>query len=357
MSDRKPLLTAVSPVVPLDPRIAALGDWWRDPQTWTIFLGHGTRDAEGARELLALVEAARAARPGANVETGALEFHGPILPSIQSAFDRAVAAGARRIVAQPVLLFEAGHARRDIPAHIAFARKRHPGVEIHLGRHIGVHPALLDLVQARARAAAAALPPRAPGPMALLVVGRGTTDARANAAAAEIARLLWETGDWAFAEYCFAGVAPPDVAMGLRRCLRLGAVRVVVAPLLINTGVLMRRVEAATEQVRREAVTAGLPEPAIAVAGHFGVDPRLIDLLWERAGRALAGGCPRHRFQLTARVPWQPGPHGHHHHHDLPLVASTDQWPAVSSAEDDHAQEDHGDPTAWSRGESRWHEF
>src|SRR5204863_1546789 len=100
--------------------------------------------------------------------------------------------------------------------------RRYPGLEIALGRHVGVHPALLEIAGDRAAEAEAALPPRGERPTALLLVGRGTSDARANAAMYEVARLCWEIGDWTLAEVCFAGVAPPDVPAGIRRCWRLG---------------------------------------------------------------------------------------------------------------------------------------
>ncbi|HEX2173015.1 MAG TPA: CbiX/SirB N-terminal domain-containing protein, partial [Dehalococcoidia bacterium] len=113
-------------------------------------MGHGSRDAEGVREFAALLEALRQARPTWWISGGMLEYPGEALPSIQDAIDAAIAAGARRILAAPVLLFPAGHAKYDMPQEVATARRRYPSLEIVEVPYLGSDEALLDVVADRA---------------------------------------------------------------------------------------------------------------------------------------------------------------------------------------------------------------
>ena len=76
-------------------------------------------------------------------------------PPIDAALDELVAAGATDIVAVPYVLFGAGHLKDDGPAVLGRARRRHPGVRFRLARDLGIHPAVLDVAEDRARTAVA----------------------------------------------------------------------------------------------------------------------------------------------------------------------------------------------------------
>ena len=239
-----------------------------------LLMGHGSRDPEGAAEFLAVAEAVRAALPGLPVEAGVLEFAGPVAPAIPEAFARCVARGARRILALPVLLHFGGHATADMPLQVAAARDRCPGVDIRLAQPLSSHPALLDIVTERC----AATPLGAERDATVLLVGRGSTSPRANADLYATARLFQERGAYAAAEVCFVSLAPPCVPAGLRRCVALGARRVIVAPYFINTGLLVRRIRSQVNAAR-----LFYPDAEMTVAAHFGPDPRLIIALLDRA--------------------------------------------------------------------------
>jgi sirohydrochlorin cobaltochelatase len=239
-----------------------------------VLLGHGSRDLTGAAEFLAVADAVRARLPGVPIEAGVLEFAGPVACSIDDAFARCIARGARRLLALPVLLHWGGHATADMPREVATARDRHPGVEIRLARPLCGHPALLDVVADRC----AASPLGEYHDASVLLVGRGSTSPAANADLYATARLFQERGHYAEAEVCFVSLAPPYVPSGLRRCVALGARRVIVAPYFVNTGLLVRRIAA---QVA--AAGALYPDVEMAVAAHLGPDPRLIAALLSRA--------------------------------------------------------------------------
>ncbi|HZR98346.1 MAG TPA: sirohydrochlorin chelatase [Chloroflexota bacterium] len=239
-----------------------------------VLLGHGSRDPEGAAEFLAVADAVRTALPALPVEAGVLEFAGPVAPAIPEAFARCVARGARRILALPVLLHFGGHATADMPFQAAAAQALYPHAEIRLAQPLSGHPALLEILAERCAATPLGADPAA----TVLLVGRGSTSPRANADLYATARLFQERGPYAAAEVCFVSLAPPCVPAGLRRCVALGARRIVVAPYFVNTGLLVRRIA-----VQVEAARLFYPQAQVAVAAHFGPDPRLVAATLDRA--------------------------------------------------------------------------
>ena len=112
----------------------------------------------------------------------------------------------------------------------------------------------------------------------MLLVGRGSTQPRANADLYATARLFQERGLYAQVEVCFVSLAPPCVFAGVRRCVALGARRLLVVPYFINTGLLVRRIHAQVAAARWF-----YPDTEMAVAAHFGPDPKLIGAILDRA--------------------------------------------------------------------------
>src|SRR5581483_6480096 len=79
---------------------------------------------------------------------GYLEMSSPTIPE---ALYACVERGARRVIAVPYFLHTGMHMIRDIPRVLREEAQRYPDVEIVLGRHIGDHPhlseVLLDRIQ------------------------------------------------------------------------------------------------------------------------------------------------------------------------------------------------------------------
>jgi len=252
-----------------------------------LLIGHGTRDPEGARELLlfadavAAADADRAGGGGRPVRPCFLEL---AEPPIITAIDQAVAEGARRIVAVPLLLQAASHMKNDIPSALAVARARYPQVPIIYGTPLGVRPEVLSALEERLAAAEEGLPALSPDETAVLLVERGSSDPDANAEVYKVARLLWEGRGGGLVETCFWSVTGPRLAEGLRRCAALGARRVIVLPYFLFHGVLLRRIAKVVEEHR-----ALLPAVDLVMASHLGAHPALVDLALRRACEAWTG--------------------------------------------------------------------
>ena len=262
-------------------------------------MGHGTRDAEGAAQFVDLLRLVREATPGQRIEGGFLEFGGPVLPFIRETIDRCMADGADRIRAVPVLLHDAGHTNNDMPREVASAQASHPSVPIEMTEPLRLCDELLEIIEARIgdiEQATVALPR---GETSVLLVGRGTSDAGANGDFLKIGRLLWERNRFAMVECAFVSLTEPTVPMGIERCARLGADRILVIPYFLHTGVLVKR-------IGRQAAEAGAehPELAISVGEPMGVHPNLVRLILDRIvdpwDETTSDGFPNPRGALRA---------------------------------------------------------
>jgi sirohydrochlorin cobaltochelatase len=284
-----------------------------------LLAAHGTSDQAGVDAFVALAKRVGqlAAADGTRVAGGFIELSAPALreavADLAAALGPPAAAGGKvSMVAIPLMLSAAGHAKGDIPAALARERARHPGVSFTYARPLGPHPALLDLLGQRIAAADGAAKP------AVLLVGRGSTDPDANADVVKTARLLWEGRDYPLAETAFVSLARPDVAEGLERCRLLGARRIVVARYFLFPGVLPDRV---AEQAA--AYAAAHPDLDIRCTDVLGDCDEVAALVCERYHEALAGDIRMNCDVCVYRIA-MPGfehrvgapQHPHDHPHD-----------------------------------------
>ena len=202
-------------------------------------------------------------------------------PPLRDAVAGLAERGQRQLVAVPLVLSAASHAKGDIPAALARESTRHPGLTWKYGRPLGPHPVLLELLAERI---AARRPAGEAAQDAVLLVGRGSTDPDANAEVCKTARLLWEGRDYAFVETAFVSLAAPDVAAGLERCRRLGARHITVASYFLFPGILPDRIVAQAHQY-----AAAHPELEVTCTDVLGDTGELAGLVAERYHEALTG--------------------------------------------------------------------
>jgi sirohydrochlorin cobaltochelatase len=273
-----------------------------------LLAAHGTRDEAGVAAFTALAERVAALAAPTQVAGGFIELSSPPLR------DAVATLAGDHLVAVPLMLVAASHAKGDIPAALARERTRHPGLRWTYARPLGPHPALLDLLAARISAVA---PDPAP---AVLVVGRGTSDPDANAEVVKTARLLWEGRSYPFAETAFVSLTQPSVAEGLERCRLLGARQIVVARYFLFPGVLPDRV--ASQASDFAAAHPGLDVRCTDVLGDC---DEIAALVYERYHEALAGdirmNCDMCVYRIAMpgfehRVGEPQHPHDHPHDHD-----------------------------------------
>jgi len=219
------------------------------PEYAIVVAAHGSRDPASLRECESLVQLIKDRATGHPVVHGYLEF---AAPTIDEAVRTVVAAGARRVVLLPALLFAAMHAKNDMPAELAWIQQAFPGVEFHFGASLDLHPYLLRLAQQRiveAEGRSGRTVKRSG--TCLVVVGRGTSDPDANSEVSKLARMLEEGMGFGASFVCYSGTAIPNVTEGLRTAARLGFERMIVFPYFLFDGRLIKRIYAAADALPR----------------------------------------------------------------------------------------------------------
>ncbi|MCF6476242.1 sirohydrochlorin chelatase [Nonomuraea sp. MG754425] len=224
-----------------------------------VAVAHGSRDPRAAVTVAALLDRVRLARPEVPVRVAYLDHCAPDL-------GRAL-GGLEEAVVLPLLLTEAYHSRVDLPAALNEARAREPRLRVRYGGTLGPHPLLLTALERRLGEAGV---PAGDPSTAVVLVSAGSSDARANAMIAEMARV-WRRSGWWTVTPAYASAASPTPAEAVASLRRAGAARVVVAPYLLAPGHF-------ADKVRRDTLAAG----ASVVADVLGPAPELVDVLLER---------------------------------------------------------------------------
>jgi sirohydrochlorin ferrochelatase len=115
-------------------------------KTAVLLMAHGSRIPEAndaVREIAAMV---KEMTEFTIVEVSFREQH---LPNIQQGIDACAARGAERILLMPYFLHMGAHVQEDLPEEMAAAKSRHPQIEFAMGRHLGVHRKLAEVVVER----------------------------------------------------------------------------------------------------------------------------------------------------------------------------------------------------------------
>lgn len=284
-----------------------------------VIVGHGSMHDDGVAGFNELVQ--RVAKAASfDVAGGFLELSAPpMTDAVGDLYDR----GHRRLVAVPLVLVGAGHAKGDVPAALARESQRRPGLSFGYGRPLGPHPVLLELLDLRITEVLAASD-RAE--TAVVLVGRGATDPDANADVAKTARLLYEGRGFLTVETSFVSLAAPGVPAALERARLLGARRIVVAPYFLFSGVLPDRVVAQSREWAAEHRNVEVRQAAV-----LGPEDSLAGLVLERYAEVLGGdvrmSCDTCIYRVAmpgfegkVGAPQRPHDHpddpaGHHHHH------------------------------------------
>ncbi|AWL85389.1 cobalamin biosynthesis protein CbiX [Streptomyces sp. TSRI0445] len=224
-----------------------------------LVIAHGSRDPRHAATVHALTERVRTERPGLRVETAFLEFNAPSVPRV---LERLAAQGADEVVALPLLLTRAFHAKTDIPSVLREARARLPRLHIRQADVLGPSPLLNATLGRRLREAGVR-----PGDLprtGLVLASAGSSDPEAIAVIAEIARELRHTG-WCAVRPAFASALLPRTEDAVRELRAEGVERVAVAPYVIAPGRLPDRIAAGAEAAGADVLADVLgPAPELA---------------------------------------------------------------------------------------------
>lgn len=114
--------------------------------TAVLLMAHGSRIPganDAAREIAAMV------KEMTQFDIVEVSFREQHLPNIQQGVDACVSQGAQRILLVPYFLYLGAHVLEDLPEELEQARERYPEVEMVLGKHLGAHRKLAEIVVER----------------------------------------------------------------------------------------------------------------------------------------------------------------------------------------------------------------
>ncbi len=212
-----------------------------------LIVGHGTADTVGAEETHVVARRVASLLPGVPVELGFLEVIGP---SIAEALERLAASGCREVVAAPLLLFNAGHARKDVPEAI-LKGARLAGLIVRQADPLACHEQIVALAKQRRREALECLASVPAEATVLVMVGRGSSDPDAYRQLEEFTAATLSTpvgnemvvSQFGHIELGFVAAARPTLAQAIaaataRRHSHHGGpvLRIVVQPHLLFRG-------------------------------------------------------------------------------------------------------------------------
>lgn len=282
-------------------------------KTGIMICGHGSRDEDAVREFHALQVGLERLLPEYDVDSGFLEF---ARPTIGEGLDALHQRGNKDIVALPAMLFAAAHAKNDIPALLNDYQARND-INIRYGRELGVTPALLQAASERITDALDEVGNHIPREETLLLLaGRGASDPDANANVSKVMRLLWEGLGLGWGEVCYSGLTFPLTAPALKHAARMGFRRIVIFPWFLFTGVLVKRIYAAVDEVAHAH-----PDIEFVKAKYFSDHPLILQTFLDRA-QEVDSGDNAMNCQLCKYRDSMPGfeaevglPQESHHHH------------------------------------------
>ena len=244
-----------------------------------VLAGHGSR-REKSNEQVRTLAADLEGRLGLPVDAGFLEL---AEPSIDDAIG-ALAPSVSDVTVLPLSLFAASHVKADVPLVVRRARAEYD-VALHNGKHLGVHPAIVELLDERAAAVEHDLGvDRADDDVLVVLCARGSSDPDSNADVHKLARLLYEGRGFADVAASFIGVTEPLLEETLHTVAKRRPDAVVVLPYMLGDGVLTQRIRDRTDEF-----DADYPYVDAAAGDPLGTDERLLEVLADRFEAARAG--------------------------------------------------------------------
>ncbi len=118
----------------------------QDERIAVILVDHGSRFEDANAMLLDVVKLIQDLSGHSRVYAAHMEL---AAPSIQQAFEQAVAEGATAVVVHPYFLSPGRHSMNDIPRLVREAAARFPGVEHCVTAPLGIHRKIGEVVLER----------------------------------------------------------------------------------------------------------------------------------------------------------------------------------------------------------------
>ncbi|WP_147532740.1 sirohydrochlorin chelatase [Bacillus marasmi] len=238
-----------------------------------LYICHGSRLKKAQAEAAAFVHQCMLENSYRIQEYGFLELASP---SIEQAYRNCVEKGATKIIAVPVLLLSAGHAKHDIPFELETLNKLFPETEVVLGNPIGVHPAISDVLIERINETHTHISEDT----MILLVGRGSSDPDIKRDLYKIASQLQGKSGISKVETSFLVGTSPSFEDGLEKAINSSYNKIIVVPYILFTGILMGKIAKTIQLYSKDN------RKEVILSNYLGYHPILKNILLDRVKEA-----------------------------------------------------------------------
>lgn len=264
-----------------------------------LLIGHGSRDPEGNPQIEKFTQTWRENQAGWLIELCFIEF-----AEVEIEQGLAIAASkGKRVIIVPLVLNAAGHVRAEIPHHIEHAKKLSPDTRFVYTPPITAGEPVFNILKRNLAKTFAELHYPAPANTGVILLGRGSSDRKANGEVSKIARWLFEQSEHELVDIAFTGVTTPRLETTVQRQVKLGMKQIIILPLYLFNGTLIKRISKQIEQLQTQ-----YPSTLFACSSYFGFEPEIIDVLNQRVNAVLDNREDGQFLDVN------PDAHQHHHH-------------------------------------------
>ena len=263
-----------------------------------LLIGHGSRHPKGNPEIERFANEWRERHADWHIELCFIEFADV---ELEQGLHNAATNG-KRVIIVPLVLNAAGHVRAEIPHHIEHAKEKHPKTQFIYTPPITAGEPIFKILQRNLKTCFASLDLPAPQNTGVIVLGRGSSDRKANGEISKIARWLFEESEHELVDIAFTGVTTPRLETTVQRQVALGMKQVIILPLYLFNGTLIERID---NQIKR--LEQQYPRIVFAHSSYMGFESEIKDVLDDRVGSVLSGRDDSEFMDID--------PNGHHHHH------------------------------------------
>ncbi len=217
-----------------------------------VALACGPLDSQAARTVRDIVAATKRMRPDLRIDAA---FTASTKPSLDRVVGSLAARGHDEVVVVPLLVTSTEQAELDVLTAVDEAARVNPATRVRASDVVGADASLLSILDERMRTALRLARVRELD--AVVLAATGTTDSRATASIARLARL-WSVHHHLPTSIAFANTSPPSTGEAVRDWRRQGKRHVAVGSLFITSGPLSERAAELAFEAGACAVSAPL---------------------------------------------------------------------------------------------------
>lgn len=234
-----------------------------------LYICHGSRVKQAQEQAVSFIQSCM---EEINVPIQEYCFLELASPTIETAFRKCINRGATKIIAVPVLLLTAGHAKEDIPSELSRINSIFPTIKVEYSQPIGVHPDIIEILIERIKETKHELTAEE---SMILLVGRGSGDPQVKVDLSRIAEMLGERSGTKKVDVCFLAASNPSFEEGFKLAKDSRFKQVFIIPYLLFTGVLMKKIE---KMIQTEPKL----DQQIILCSYLGYHPLLKKILKDR---------------------------------------------------------------------------